>query len=124
MPDEAAPTPQKTPFNTFFQEQRKGAVHAEATEGLADLVAACKAHGKKGTMKIEITVDPAKDGQMMAVTTEVTVKEPTPPIPAAMFFASDAGGLFKQHPGQMQIMQAVPSGDEAETPEAQSGGAA
>lgn len=123
MPEDAPPAaPPKTPFAVFLQEQKRGSVHAEATTALADLVAACKALGKKGSMRIDVVIDPAKDGLMMAVTTEVSVKEPKPTTPAAMFFASDAGQLTKTHPGQMPLLKEAPSPD-AQSPEAQGGAA-
>lgn len=112
-PEEDAPR-QVKPFAQLLQEQRNGALHAELSEQLAAVVAACQQHGKAGAVTLTISVKPNKDaaGTLM-VTDVVKVKKPEGERPAALFFADSDGNLSRQDPRQLAFdgpLRKVPGG--------------
>lgn len=113
MSDE--PRPQTKPFSAFVQEQRRGALHGELSDSLAELVAACREHGKPGSLTVTIAVEPNKDGQTVNVTDAVKLKLPEADRGAALFFADDHGNLTRQNPAQPELpLREVGGGGERE----------
>jgi hypothetical protein len=96
-------TPRKT-FASFVIEQRNGALHAEASEVLAELVKAVQDHNKAGSVTIKITVKPGSKGtNTLVVSDDVTIKAPTGDRPAALFFPDEHGNLHRSDPRQQQF---------------------
>jgi hypothetical protein len=52
------------PFTGFLQEQRRGALHQELSEILAETVAAVTEHGKPGTVTLTLKIKPAGDNMV------------------------------------------------------------
>lgn len=95
-------TPRKT-FASFVIEQRNGALHAEASETLAELVRAVQDHGKAGTVQITIRIAPGSKGtNTLVVSDDVKIKAPQGDRPAALFFPDDDGNLHRSDPRQLQ----------------------
>lgn len=96
-------TPKKT-FATFVIEQRNGALHAEASDFLAELVKAVQDHQKAGSVTIKITVKPGSKGTgTLVVSDDVTIKAPTADRAAALFFPDEHGNLHRSDPRQQQF---------------------
>lgn len=96
--------PQIKPFAAFLQEQRRGVAHTEISEALAELVQACVQTGKKGTLTLQIAVQPIKDADgTVYITDGVTVKAPRPDARPSMFFTDDHGNVSRQNPRQAEL---------------------
>lgn len=102
---EITPTaPPRKPISQFLIEQRNGALHAELSDALADVVKAVQDHHKAGAVSLTITVKPgAKGTATLVVTDDVKVKAPRGERPAAMFFADADGNLSRNDPRQTEL---------------------
>lgn len=96
-------SPHRRPFAAWLNEQRKGALHAELSESLAELAAAVVEHGKSGSLQLKISVAPNKDGLSVTVADEVVVKAPQPDRGAFLWFADDRGNLTRSNPNQLDL---------------------
>lgn len=107
MPDDQAQTkddrPTLKPFNATLQEQRRGELHQELSEGLAELVAAVMEHDKAGTLQLTLKVKPAGDGEQVHVIDTVKVSAPKADNKPSIFFADDAGNLSRRNPRQPEL---------------------
>lgn len=105
MPDEGTPAerPQVKPFGSFLQESRRGVLHTELSEQFADLVAACRTHGKKGSLTLTITVAPNKDGETLMIGDDLKVKAPQGERPASVFWADEHGNVSTRNPRQPEL---------------------
>ena len=96
--------PTRKTFASFVIEQRNGALHAEASETLAELVKAVQDHGKAGTVQITIRIAPGSKGtNTLVVSDDVKIKAPTGDRPAALFFPDEHGNLYRQDPRQLDL---------------------
>lgn len=91
------------PFAAFLQETRGGALHAELSEGLAELVHACLEHEGAGSLTLKIRVAPNRDGLSVTVTDDVAIKAPQGDRGAALFFADRRGNLSRRNPAQPEL---------------------
>lgn len=104
MADVTTPAvPDRVPFAAFLQQARRGGLHTECSDALADLVQACTETGKKGTMTVKLTVDPRGDGVTVDVTDDVQIKAPKAPAPPSIFYHDDRGGLHRRDPRQDEL---------------------
>lgn len=90
-------------FASWVAEQRQGALHAELSEKLAELTAACMEHRKKGVLTLKVTVEPQKDKVTLFVSDDVKLSLPEGDRPSALYFADDAGNLSRNDPRQLEI---------------------
>jgi hypothetical protein len=95
-----APGTEARPFTGFVQEQRRGALHHELSEGLAELVAAVVEHRRAGTLSLTISVKPAGDDQQVYISDSVKVKKPELAKNASLFFATEEGRITRDPPRQ------------------------
>jgi hypothetical protein len=112
-PGEAAPgsvpphrdeEPASRPFSQFMLEQRRGALHAELSDVLREVVAAVQDHGKAGSLTLTIDVKPgAKGTRTLVVSDAIKTKIPQGERPSALFFADDAGNLHREDPTQPEL---------------------
>jgi hypothetical protein len=103
--DQTADPPVRKPFAAFVQEQRRGALHVELSDNLAELVTACVETGKKGKLTLTVTVAPMKgssDG-VLTVTDEVRLAVPKADARPAIFYADEHGNLSRNDPRQLEI---------------------
>lgn len=93
----------RTPFARFVQEQRQGALHAELSDGLAELAEAVLVVEKKGTLTLKITVTPSKDGQTIIISDDVKLTVPQPARGAGIFFVDTKGNISRDNPRQTRL---------------------
>lgn len=104
MPQKPAPDERKItkPFAQFLQEMRRGLLHAELSDALADVVAGVVKHGKQGSLTLKITVKPEND-EAISITDRYDAKVPTPPARAAIFFADEHGHISRERLNQLEM---------------------
>lgn len=90
------------PFADWIREQSAGRTHDELTEALAEVVAAVKDTGKKGSLTLTIQVAPFDKGMTAALVVTDAVKKNVPQHDRrkTVFYADDAGNLTKDDPMQ------------------------
>lgn len=104
MPETGSERPATKPFAAFVQEQRRGALHTELSEQLADLVHSCVETGKKGKLTLTIAVAPMKGEEgVLTITDDVKVAAPKPDARPAIFFADEHGNLSRNDPRQTEL---------------------
>lgn len=109
---------QTMPFTQFLQQQRKGLLHEEITDALADIVAAVMSTGKDGSLTITLKVKPfGEDG--ITIQDKWTPKIPTPPAKPSVFFADEHGTFSRNRlnqpelPGVRAVIERNQDGQEA-----------
>lgn len=106
------PAPDPEPFTRTLHQIRSGALHAELTDQLTELVAAVMDTGKPGTLTLQLRVAKASKhgGHQMTVTDKVTVKTPQHDRAESFFFFDEAsGGIVRHDPLQPSLpLQEVP----------------
>jgi hypothetical protein len=87
------------PFADVLRDLGKGQVADEAAVLLTDLVHAVTAYGKKGTFRLDVTVEPFKGGtSQLMVSARATSHPPAGAPVAAVFFTDDRGNLLRNDP--------------------------
>lgn len=97
---------QTKPFAAFLQEHRDGALHAKASDLLAEVVAGVQEFSKQGKVTLEITVSPTKYDNAVEIVGVVKAKTPEAPAPAAMWYADDEGNVSRRDPRQLTLEDA------------------
>lgn len=99
------------PFYTLLREHRGGGLAIDAADAIAEVVQAVHQHGKKGSVTITFSVEPAKDGVQIVLYDEVKSKVPQESALPSLFFVRASGQLSRRDPRQPEIpgMHAVPS---------------
>lgn len=92
------------PFSELLLQQRKGRLHAEASDGLHELVKAVQATGKAGELTLTIKVKPLGkgSGNQVTVTDRVNVKSPEAETDPVLWFMDD-GNLSRRDPDQPEL---------------------
>lgn len=90
------------PFTGFLQEQRRGALHQELSDMLADTVAAVTEHGKVGTVTLTLKIKPAGD-QMVQVFDELKCKAPEGEKAPSIFYTDEQGNVSRTDPRQGEL---------------------
>lgn len=107
MTDEQTPTaperPERKPFAMALQEMRKGGLHTEMSDELADLVKRCVEVGKKGTIALTLTVSPHSDGQTVSITDKIVVKAPRFDAASTIYWPDEHGNLLRNRPDQPEL---------------------
>jgi hypothetical protein len=116
-PDLFPPAPPPRPqFSEELRLLARGTVDDEATMGLSELVEAVRVLGKKGTMTVELTVEPAgSGGRTVTIAGKVAVKAPKPDPELSIRFVGDAGTLHLDDPYARRLA-GVPFVDTEGTP--------
>lgn len=100
----ATQRPELKPFAQFLQEARRGGLHTEMSEQLADLVSAVRETGKKGSITLKLTVEPSKDDDaMIVVHDDCKVTLPRITQRPSLFFPDEHGNLHRRDPRQAEI---------------------
>jgi hypothetical protein len=99
------PVVSRTEFASHLLTLDKGRVHDDATDRLAELIAAVhKTGGKKGTLTITLTVEAADpetfaDTGVITIDGEVKVNKPLPKRAPTVFYIEDSRGqITRQDP--------------------------
>jgi hypothetical protein len=90
------------PFTGFLQEQRRGALHQELSEMLAETVAAVIEHGKVGSVTLTLKIKPAGD-HVVQVFDELKCNAPEGDKAASIFYTDDAGNVSRDDPRQLEM---------------------
>lgn len=92
------------PFSTWLFEQRRGALDAELSQELRELVNAVATHQKGGTLTLTVKVAPASgDRDAFVVLDDVKVTLPKGERSPAIWFADENGDLRRYDPRQLRI---------------------
>lgn len=90
------------PFAEILTSLDRGTAHAEASRGLADLIASVMDTGKKGGLSIAVEIAPLKGSKnQVVVTSQVTVKLPKSEPGSGVFWIDAAGNLSRNDPAQL-----------------------
>lgn len=100
---DAPARPQTKPFAAFLQEQGRGRLHDELSEGLATLVAACQELEKGGSLSLTIKVKPSKDGESVQISDDLKIKAPEPDRQPSVFFTDRHGNVSRNNPRQDEL---------------------
>jgi hypothetical protein len=115
LSETATAPPQRKPFAQFLQEARKGGLHTELSEELAELVRTCIETGKKGKLALTVTVVPAKDEDgTVQITDDVKVSTPKPDARPSVFFSDEHGNVSRTNPRQAELPLSAVRGGRAD----------
>lgn len=97
--------PKPNAFTQAIREINKGALLEELDGSLRDVIRAVRKLGRKGKLKLELTIRPASKGDTDSLMLDhaVTATPPEPDRPADFFYAHGEDGLGKHHPEQLTI---------------------
>lgn len=85
-------------FAVWITNHRKGAANAELSEAINEVIAACQATGKSGTVTLTLTFGP-KGSDRFGVTDTVKFKAPTEREERTYWLDAN-GALTDRHPNQ------------------------
>lgn len=112
MPDPDAPDEGavRKPFAQFVKEVRRGGLHDELTDALADVIAGVVKHGKDGKLTLSFTIK-SEDDETISVSEKYRADVPTPPARATTFFANDQGEVSRNRLNQPELpLQGIDGG--------------
>lgn len=108
------------PFAAFLHEARRGLLHEELSDALADVVAGVMKHGKTGRLTLTLTIKPEGE-DAIAIADKYVASIPTPPAKPALYFADELGHMSRQRLNQLEMSlkgidggQSTPAKDSAE----------
>lgn len=99
---EADTRPDARPFTQFLQEQRRGGLHQELSEMLAETVAAVTEHGKVGSVTMTLKIKPAGDN-MVQVFDDLKSKAPEGDRAPSIFYTDENGNVSRSDPRQTEL---------------------
>ena len=112
-PEKAATDPR--PFTQFLLEQRRGGLHEDLSEALAETVAAVIEHGKQGTVQVTLKIKPAGDA-MVQIFDTLKVSAPEGDKAPSIFYVDEAGNVSRSDPRQVEMplrkVEDEPGGEE------------
>lgn len=112
MDDNEEQVVQRKPFSQFILEQRRGGLHGELSDALAELVSAVDEQRRSGTLTLTIQLVPNSDGVTVTVSDAIKIKAPEAKRGAAIFYVGANGALERNDPRQMQLpVREVPRAD-------------
>lgn len=94
--------PERKPFALVLQEMRKGGLHTELGDELAELVLQCVKTGKKGSLQITLEVDPGDEG-MVRISDKIGVKAPRFDTAKTTYWSDEKGNLQRNRPNQPEL---------------------
>ena len=97
-----------------ISQLRRGQTAADLAEGLAELVAAVRATGKKGSLTLKLTLAPHAKGDdvILTLSDDVTLKVPRAERGSSIFYATDSNGLVRNDPRQGELrFEVLPGGE-------------
>lgn len=103
------------PFIDLLAEVKRGAVAAELTTKLHDLIAAVTATGKKGTLTLQIAVSVQPKTDMLVIADNVAVKMPALERGQSLWFVDKQGNPTRRDPSQLEFegIRVVPNTNNA-----------
>lgn len=101
MTDHPADDEERSPFVTWLEEQRQGALLIELDQAFLDLNLDVANIGKAGTLTLTVKVE--QKGATLVVVDDVKAKPPRPDRGADIFFTDAKGELHRQDPAQQRL---------------------
>lgn len=92
-----------TPFTQILQKHRKGGMHEDLSNAIAEVSAAAIETQKKGSVTVKIKIAPNKDGISIAFGDEISKAVPEHDKDLSFFWPNKAGGLQTRHPNQPEL---------------------
>jgi hypothetical protein len=90
-------------FAAWLAHQNDGALNAELTAAMGEMVDKVRIVNKPGRIVLDVTVKP-HSGEIVLVGTKITTKYPEPDRPADVWFSTE-GGLTKQRPDTPSLFE-------------------
>ncbi len=92
-------------FDKTLREIRAGLVITELSQKLSELVAAVRATGKGGKLRLDLAIKPASKGETVCVMVEddITVKLPKPERANTIFYSTEDNLLQRNDPRQSEF---------------------
>jgi hypothetical protein len=92
------------PFGDFLNEHRHGALHAEVSDALNELVQAVVGIGRAGSLTVTINIKPAgSTHEQVFVGDDVKLKLPSPDREEAICFVDADANLTRRDPRQPEL---------------------
>lgn len=91
------------PFADWLRDHKKGELHAELSEALADAALASLEHRKTSTVMLKITLKPNQDGVTLFVGDDVTKNLAKGDRGGSTFYCDDEGNMSRSDPRQMSL---------------------
>lgn len=92
------------PFSLWLPDHRRGELDSEITAGLAEVVDACRATGKPGSVTIELNIKPSGPSCITVMLVDnVKVKVPQPDREASVYYVTREAGLSRVDPMQQTL---------------------
>lgn len=88
-------------FADMLKEFGRGATNRQMTAVLRDVVAACEATGKKGSVTLKLTI--SSDDGIAQIGADVKSTKPGPSLPSGSYYVTSAGGLVEEDPRQQKL---------------------
>lgn len=101
--------PTNQSFSKWLGTHARGSLDADVTAALADVVKQVHDVGKKGSVILEVVVEPAgKSGRTLAIGGRLMTKLPRADAELAVYYPDDGGGLHRDDPYQTRIESEAP----------------
>lgn len=101
----------QTLFSDWLKDHARGSLDADVTAALADVVKQVHDVGKKGSVVLEIVVEPAgKNSITLAIGGRLMQKLPKPDAELAVYYPDEGGALHREDPYQTRISDKEDSG--------------
>ncbi len=91
------------PFADWLHEHRRGQLHAELSEKLAEAVMASQENRKVSVITLKIKVTPHGSGEQVYVEDDVDTKPAKAPRGGFTFYTDEEGNLTRNDPNQLEL---------------------
>lgn len=79
-----------------------GSTNKLGSSKLSELLNACRLHGKKGRIKIDIAIAAGADG-IAEIRASISTTKPEPTLPGGAYYVTHEGGLVTEDPRQLKL---------------------
>lgn len=91
-------------FSHWMKSHARGTLDGEVTDALREVVQEVSDLGKKGSVLIEVVVEPAGSSKRtVAIGGKVTKKSPKPDAELSVYYPDERGELFRDDPFQARL---------------------
>ena len=93
------------PLTDILREYRRGELVDRATDELNEIVRAVASTGRSGKLVLTLHVKSNRgEGDQILLEAETKVTVPKAPLPTAIFFVDEDGGLHQRDPRQREMV--------------------
>ena len=90
-------------FSVTLADVNKGNALAELSNELSALIGAVRATGKKGSLRLKLTLSPDDNGETSSVEVDIETKLPRPDRPKTVFFITEDNRLTRRNPAEQEL---------------------